>query len=277
MLRPGGVNSLKDKKIFYYLSLCLFIGTIIILNQTTDPDMFWHIKNGEVMLNSGIPKVDIFSYWGGKSVSHEWLFDIIIYIVHSISGFAGVKIFSAFFAMAGLFIIFKIYDSQKTNILALYIFTIILFMYGKTYFEPRPQVMSFFLTILFIYILEKHSEKWYLLPIMMFLIINIHGGTVPLFFLLVFIYVVSHIVDNLKTKTIDKKYVLNLAKALPLMVGALFLNPYGIDSILFALNVMSSNDAMQYINEWKPIIKSSSDVMLAFLLLVPVAAMAYSK
>lgn len=268
---------MQNKKNFYFLSICLFIGTIIILNKATDPDMFWHIKNGEIMIHDGIQKIDVFSYWGGKSISHEWLFDIIIYLVYSISGFAGIKIFSSLLVMIGTFLAFKTYDKNNTNAFILFLFIIGLFMYGNSYFEPRPQVASYLLIMLLFYILEKHRNKWYLLPIIMLFAINLHGGTVPLFFLIIFIYILSHLIDNFKEKTIDKKYILGLILALPLMVGALFINPYGIDAVLFASNVMSSNEAMKNINEWKPIIKSSSDAILTILLFIPIAACAYTK
>ena len=76
--------------------ILLTVGIIILLLseiRNPDPDTYWHIKNGEWIVKNGIPNVDPFSYSHGNFISHEWLFDIISYIVFNYLGYIGMWIF----------------------------------------------------------------------------------------------------------------------------------------------------------------------------------------
>ena len=71
-------------------------------------DFWWHIKIGEWIVENGkIPTEGIFSWYGMKEhipwTAHEWLSEIIFYLMHQYLGSAGVFFFSMITAV--LFII----------------------------------------------------------------------------------------------------------------------------------------------------------------------------
>src|SRR2546422_9847224 len=65
-----------------------------------DPDLWWHLANGRLMLATGsIPHVDVYSFSaaGHPWVMHEWLADLAMYLLYQAGGlswlvgvFAGV-------------------------------------------------------------------------------------------------------------------------------------------------------------------------------------------
>ena len=62
-------------------------------------DFWWHIKAGEWILeNHAIPKVGIFSWYAMDNnlewVSHEWLSEVLLYLVYSILGSIGILLLS---------------------------------------------------------------------------------------------------------------------------------------------------------------------------------------
>ena len=84
---------LKFSMIFFIVSLALFC----ISFYKMEPDYLWHIKAGEYIFHHGLLKKDIFSwiipgkYW----MSHEWLFELIIYSLKYIFGKFHILIYIA--------------------------------------------------------------------------------------------------------------------------------------------------------------------------------------
>ncbi len=81
----------KPKRWVVLLCLLLtFACFAIVSGIETDPDLGWHLRAGELITKSGIPKQDPFSFtmpdfsW----VNHEWLADVILYRVHDLGGVA---------------------------------------------------------------------------------------------------------------------------------------------------------------------------------------------
>ena len=80
-----------DKKTFLWLG-CGWMGLVMIFSwvgyRNLDPDFGWHLRTGEMLLTSGIPKTDPFSYtmpsfpW----VDHGRLSDELIYRLYSWGG-----------------------------------------------------------------------------------------------------------------------------------------------------------------------------------------------
>ena len=68
------------------LVLPLTIGIIFVIAviPLKDPDLFWHLANGRLILSSdSIPRSDPFSFtmYGKEWICHEWLSDVAMYIV----------------------------------------------------------------------------------------------------------------------------------------------------------------------------------------------------
>lgn len=267
---------MKSINIYYIIifwGCCFFI----LMHKVVEPDMCWHIKNGEILLQHGVSDLDRMSYWNGVYISHEWLFDIIIYLVYDASGFAGVKCFGVIFMLLGLGVMFAtMKEKHDINSFVLAVFIILLFVSGRTFFEPRPQVITFFLTALFFYVMET-KRKWYYLPIITLFIVNIHGGTTIQFFLILFVYVVAHVMEVLiEKKKLDTQYLLHLGLAIAAMICVIFINPYGVETVLYPIKTMSGI-SQEYISEWHPTIQSVKNAPLAVLIMTPIACMSLSS
>src|SRR6185295_11612284 len=61
------------------------------LGREIDPDFWWHLRTGDLIFHSGIPRHDVFSWSaaGAPWVAHEWLGETIIYTVESTLGYFG--------------------------------------------------------------------------------------------------------------------------------------------------------------------------------------------
>ena len=57
----------------------------------TDPDFWWHLRTGQYIVETrSIPYTDIFSStrYGSEWVTHEWLSEVVMFLVFRLSGYA---------------------------------------------------------------------------------------------------------------------------------------------------------------------------------------------
>ena len=76
---------LDNKKTLSFVFLIVCFSFFLLCFYNKESDYFWHITAGEYMIDNGILKKDIFSWFmkGKYWMSHEWLFEIIIgYLKH---------------------------------------------------------------------------------------------------------------------------------------------------------------------------------------------------
>ena len=109
---------MKIKKFIKENSMTLLIAFLVFsfvltlaVSVCIDTDFFWHIKAGEYMSKHGVLTSDVFSwYMYGKSwMSHEWLFEIIIYNLNRLLGNSFYFIFP-FVCIGTLELIFFLYN-----------------------------------------------------------------------------------------------------------------------------------------------------------------------
>ena len=153
--------------IFSKLSLVPTVLILIFLikvvnGQFDDPDFYWHLKTGEYIVAQGLlPQADVFSHTnlGRPWVLHEWLFQVLIYLLHVAGGELGIKIFVALMLAACFWFCYSICekilegDKAKALIVALLYCSII------TSVSPRPHLFTFLFFALFLHILL--SFKYY--------------------------------------------------------------------------------------------------------------------
>ncbi|MCK5510717.1 hypothetical protein KAI65_04220 [Candidatus Parcubacteria bacterium] len=171
--------------LFYILIFSIFLASSF---NGLDPDFGWHLKAGEeIYLEKYVPWNENYNYTleGRTWVDHEWLLNLISYIVYTKIGYIAL---SVCFALIGLLIfvllnscLLKKYFKDKLH----YIFILIIEIIGLagilSHFGVRMQELSVLMLLLQLFIIDKFNEKQnykilYFLPILFFVWANLHGG-----------------------------------------------------------------------------------------------------
>lgn len=212
--------------------ICICLFSIAIVPKGLQNDTFYTIKLGKLILENGIDMQEHFAWHEGLPYTYpHWLYDIIIYLIYSISGFNGMYISTIIFT-AILGIIFYLTNTKLTkNTLIPFFMTILILYVGKDYFTARAQLLTFILFILTIYYIErflKTKKKRYAIGLLVIptVIANIHAAVFPFYFVLYLPYIGEWLVeffvnnidvitrillksDELEIKKLNKKSELN--------------------------------------------------------------------
>src|ERR1700737_4246174 len=73
-----------------------------------DTDIWWHLSNGRYILAHGIPSVDIYSFTasGHVWVVHEWLAEVVMYMVYAATGVTGLMLLAALIVALGELLVY---------------------------------------------------------------------------------------------------------------------------------------------------------------------------
>src|SRR5712675_2110088 len=77
--------------------------------NATDPDLWWHLRTGQLIVESGhVPHYDPFSFTraGHAWISHEWLSEVVFYELWKHAGAAALIVFSAIITTAGFMLLY---------------------------------------------------------------------------------------------------------------------------------------------------------------------------
>ncbi len=75
-----------------FVIACAFVVTCLSL-WVADPDVFWHLKVGEwIVENRAVPDTDVYSWsaHGQPWTAHQWLWEVLMYLVHEKFGIIGL-------------------------------------------------------------------------------------------------------------------------------------------------------------------------------------------
>lgn len=208
----------------------LFISQI---NTIVDSDLWCHFKTGEYILkNFNIPQTDIFSYTLENQpwVDHEWLSQIIFYIIFAKFGWLGVNMLKAVVvSLCFLILLFFIVSKYKKLVYALFFIVLSVFAFGYRSFA-RPEIFSYLFLCLFFYVLES-EEKFYLLPILQILWVNLHG-----YFILGPVLIFLYCIGSLALR--DFKKVKRLGLILGFTCLACCINPYFYKGAVYPIKIL---------------------------------------
>ena len=209
-----------------YLVVLLVFLTFFLRGVTTiDPDFGWHLRMGEIILSSGVPKTDPFSYSAPNYpfVDLSWLSGVIIVWLYPKIGMAGLSILAALITVSSLVIALSIKQKKPYNF---YIWTGLLVLSAGAIFPfeaVRIQVVSWlFLAIILKIFLEQ--ESWnlrrFFLPGLFLLWANLHGS----FFVGLAVLTAGTIIRAWRLKRIETTNLLILGLSALLTL----INPYGL-------------------------------------------------
>lgn len=208
-----------------------------------DPDFGWHIKMGSLILESGIPKTDPFSYTMSDFpfIDHEWLTGILILKVFSVFGIWGVSFLFSLLATVTLLI---------NNPAKKRLFFLISFLLGALILNPivgiKLQVLSWFLFAVLLKLLAQSKPSYYLIPFLSLIWVNLHGS----FPLLILTFLLFNLTSFYQIRKINA-----LAWGMWfLSITLTLINPYGF-RIWFEVWSVITDSALKYsIQEWSPLL-----------------------
>lgn len=247
------IQTLTTERLFLFV---LFFVTSVAI-QAYNPDVYLHLTTGRLILESGaLPHIDTFSFTrlGEPWVMHEWLYQILLYYIHESFGEAGLQLFGGGILTTVIFLNKKNCTLAGANNVTAWFTTIILLMAWMLFMGTRPHIITylFFSLSLHVVLLYRHkgiTKSLYVVPLIMVLWVNIHGGFIIGIVLLGYFTLLSFIERYAKTK--QWQIPLHLFSSFILSILASLINPYGIEQLFFPFQLMDQW-IMGFVPEWMP-------------------------
>ena len=147
----------------------------------SDGDFWWHLKTGEyIVKNLTIPRIDFYSFTvpGKHWVAHEWLSEVIFYLVYTRAGFNTLIFIFTVLTVLAFWIVFRKNESHpfvKGFAVLLSVWSIL----PTIGVRPRTFTLLFagiYLALLHRFVRERQTRAiWWLVPLMI-LWVNLHAG-----------------------------------------------------------------------------------------------------
>jgi hypothetical protein len=295
----------------------IFVALLGLLALTTlsvrllgDAGIGWHIRAGQIILTTHvIPRVNPFSstsssFTGQPWYAWEWLYDVIAGWLDTAMGLNGVVLFTALI-IAGLFAwTFRLLLRRGTNLLVALVLVLLAASAAMIHFQARPHVVSWLFTVVWFWILDSAEKRadshsassrhgsqggWplWVLPLLMVVWVNVHGGFLIGFALLA-IYWVGAVWQWFSLKRERFEDVLRKIRAgrriraltFTAIVSAAttLVNPYGYKLHVHIYRYLSNRFLMDHIDEFQsPNFHYVAQKCFAGLLLLTVVALAAKR
>ena len=264
-----------------YLLLFFIIGIILFSLSffQIDPDYLWHIKAGEYMFHNGLLRHDVFSWYVNSKywMSHEWLFEIILYSFKSF--FGNYHLF--FYCFLCLFFLgsFSFLTNREDYLknIPFSLLWMMLFALIALNMQARPHLLSYCLLSITIYLLRDNynhpdSKKVFILPFISVLWANVHGGSsnLPYLLCLVFLFtgLFSFQFSKIEATRISKKQLLKYLLVCILCMVGVCINLHGFKMFLYPYQNMLDSTMLNNISEWRSTTLNDPTHYVYFILLL---------
>ena len=243
------------------LALLLTVVALAYFWTPTDPDVWWHLRNGQVVATTGaVPRGDIYSFTvpGARWIMQQWLLETAMYGIEQTLGywanvllFAGVSV--AVYAM--LFAILRGEGAARPVAVGAVLGALVL---DAPSWGVRPQIwttlfFTIFLALLLRYRRLGRADPWFwLLPGLMLLWANIHAGF-SAGLLLLGAFLVGETARRLLGGS--GAPLRPLLAVTVLSAAASLINPNGLDLWLYPLTYLGGpggNASLRFVQEWQP-------------------------
>jgi hypothetical protein len=264
----------------YVFAYAFFFAT----RTLNDGDFWWHLKTGEYIINThSIPKTDFFSFTnhGRPWVAHEWLSEVIFYVIYSRFGFNTLIVVFAVLTALAFWIVFKRAESHPL----IGGFATLLGVWAiLPDIGVRPRIFTLLLSSVYLAVLRRYvrrgegREIWWLVPLMS-LWVNLHGGFLIGLVLIGFTIVGIPLDAWAHGEKFNSSWpqIKTLGLLLTGCALAVLLNPHGIWIYRFPFEIFLSPVQQQAIVDWlSPDFHQSEAVPLILLIFLTIAALALS-
>ncbi len=265
------VPSVRDI-IFIFLFWSLLAGPLSN-RPLADADIGWHIRNGELILAThSLPRTDPFSstMQGQPWFAWEWLYDILLGVLHRACGLNGVVWLCALLVAAIFALLLSQLLQSGTGLLLAILLMLLAEAAAAIHLYARPHIVSWLFSLLWFAVLEhwEHWDKWerreqeslplwirWFFPASMLLWVNVHGGWI-FGIALLGIYTIAAFVDTVRAQ--DEFAAIRawqraraMASALAVSAVATLVNPYGWRLHAHIYRYLGDRYLMNHIDEFR--------------------------
>jgi hypothetical protein len=271
--------------------------SILAVAYAPDPDLWWHLRTGELILRDGLPRQDTFSFTvtGREWITHEWLTQVFMWGAYRAGGFAALNLaFTAVMALA-FWLVYLRCDGRPY--LAFFV-TLLAAFATSPLGGPRPQVLNGLFLAAFIFVIEGYKNRraaargasdgakdqrvLWLLPLLAALWANFHSGYM-LGVVLLATYTAGEAAQLLlgqrDERGLDRTGVRWLAVMTVACFAAAVLNPSGYKLWTYPFETLGMGPVTRgWIDEWRsPNFHEIAAWPFAALMALGVASWAFSK
>ncbi len=261
-------KNITTEKILLVVSF--FFVAALVFYRIQDADFFWHIANGKAMIEqSRIVNEEIFSYTrpGVMFSNHEWLSQILFYLIFKYGGALAVVIFKSAITVLIAFFIFKTARFTGAGISLSSLLMITAILAGVSRYRERPELFSLLFISLLGFILygfktkRLRREYVFIIPIVMVLWDFLHGALYGVIFLSAFVIgeTAKSMFPNVRESYAgeisvrsETGYIKTLLIIYLVSLTAMVVNPYGLRTYDIFVEFLRANRMVLGTNEFTP-------------------------
>jgi hypothetical protein len=169
-------------------AITILLGTVVLLGafsaEITDTDFWWHLRTGQYICDThSLPDPDPFSYttngWEPVrhfNLTHEWLAQVLLFAVYRAGGFGTVVLLRAlllakFCGLVGWIVYRRTGGFYRAVAASMAAATVV-----HPFVADRPYLLTFVCVAAAVWILDRGNRTLWLLPPLMLIWANCHGG-----------------------------------------------------------------------------------------------------
>jgi hypothetical protein len=170
-----------------WMSFPVFLGALLAGGacvaahfRFVDPDTWWHIRVGEMILQHHFPTADPYSFTapGAPWIAYEWFGEVVIAFAARY-GFSGLASLQFIWASALTVLTFYFSYLRSKNVKAAFLATVFALVMFGAFFTLRPQVLGYIFMLIMLVGLERYrqglSRSLWWLPLLFLFWVNTHG------------------------------------------------------------------------------------------------------
>lgn len=250
------------------LTATLFAAAVIVYFPLFDYDVYWHLANGREMLAQGrIINEEVFSFTqaGTPFSNHEWLSQIVWFLVYETWGGTGLVVLKVFAALLVALLLYRSCQIMGAPSTLAGLITVTTILAGIYRYNVRPELFSLLFLALLGYLLHGYragmlpARALYFIPLVMLLWDWLHGAIFGVVLLGAFCAA-----ENTKRwaglrftgiaglQALPQSRLRSLNFALLLSLVIMMVNPYGITSYGIFFEFIGGNPLAEIVDEFAP-------------------------
>ncbi len=238
----------------------VILAALMNVHTLTDVDIFWQLKTGQIIWETHrVPHTDLFSFTraGQEWIDAQWLFQVIIYGLYRVWGYAGMILFGAFISGLTWVIILKpsFHPRKYLPLLALALLSL---QTASPRLKLRPELLTFFYLALELFLIHQYRRgkktALYFLPALLLLWVN-SEGLWPIYFVVLTTFLLEETIFALnlpitgKVKRVSpdpaRGSVARLLAVLAASLALALINPYGYRGAIFPVQLFTEISSSQ--------------------------------